>query len=82
MTIVVVTHDIDEAVYMSDRVVVLGGSPATLVDVVDVPLGDHRDQITTKSLPEFVELRNHVLTRVRRAPHRNQQSIPQHEEMQ
>ncbi len=66
MTIVLVTHDIDESVYLSDRVIVLGGSPASVVDSVEVPLGAHRDQLTTKSLPEFVELRNRVLTAVRR----------------
>ncbi|MCU1479384.1 MAG: transporter ATP-binding protein [Subtercola sp.] len=66
MTIVVVTHDIDEAVYMSDRVIVLSGSPTSVRQVVDVALGTHRDQLVTKSLPEFVELRNTVLTAVRR----------------
>jgi NitT/TauT family transport system ATP-binding protein len=66
MTIVLVTHDIDESVYLSDRVIVLGGTPASVVDSVDVPLGTRRDQLTTKSLPEFVELRNRVLTAVRR----------------
>jgi NitT/TauT family transport system ATP-binding protein len=66
MTVVVVTHDIDEAVYMSDRVVVLSGNPTGVREVVPVPLGDVRDQIATKSLPEFVELRNRVLTAVRR----------------
>jgi NitT/TauT family transport system ATP-binding protein len=66
MTIVVVTHDIDEAVYMSDRVIVLSGSPTSVRQVVDVNLGADRDQLATKSLPEFVELRNTVLTAVRR----------------
>jgi NitT/TauT family transport system ATP-binding protein len=66
MTVIVVTHDIDEAVYMSDRVVALGGSPTGVLEIVDVPLGAHREQLTTKSLPEFVELRNRVLTCVRR----------------
>ena len=66
MTIVVVTHDIDEAVYMSDRVVVLGGTPTTVREVVDVPLGAERDQFVTKSQPEYIHLRNRVLTAVRR----------------
>ena len=34
ITIVVVTHDIDEAVYLSDRIVVLSKSPSTVLDVV------------------------------------------------
>ncbi len=59
--VVVVTHDIDEAVYLSDRVVVLTHSPTEVKEIVrgrrwPAP----RDQITTKELPEFVHLREHV----------------------
>ena len=61
ITIVVVTHDIDEAVYLGDRVVVLGGRPSSIVDDVEVPLGRERTQLTTKSTPTFVELRTRVL---------------------
>ncbi|KAA9155980.1 ABC transporter ATP-binding protein [Microbacterium lushaniae] len=61
ITIVVVTHDIDEAVYLGDRVVVLGGRPSVIVDDVEVPLGRERTQLTTKSTPTFVELRTRVL---------------------
>lgn len=57
MTIVLVTHDIDEAVYLSDRIVVLGGRPTVVHGCLDVALGTERDQITTKSLPAFAELR-------------------------
>jgi NitT/TauT family transport system ATP-binding protein len=77
ISIIVVTHDIDEAVYLGDRVVVLNGRPATVVDNVDVDLGADRDQIATRALPRFAELRTRVLTRVRgghvddRAPQRN-----------
>ncbi|OJX70170.1 MAG: ABC transporter [Micrococcales bacterium 73-13] len=66
VTLVLVTHDIDEAVYLSDRVVVLSGRPASVVDVVDIHLGDDRDQLTTKSLPEFTEDRARVLRQIRR----------------
>ncbi|MEV6794104.1 ABC transporter ATP-binding protein [Streptomyces sp. NPDC051320] len=60
LTVLLVTHDIDEAVYLSDRVVVLSGAPATVSEVVDVPLGTTRDQLETKTLPAFAELRGHV----------------------
>jgi NitT/TauT family transport system ATP-binding protein len=65
ISIIVVTHDIDEAVYLGDRVVVLNGSPATVVDNMDVDLGVDRDQIATRALPRFAELRTRVLTRIR-----------------
>ncbi|GGA74527.1 ABC transporter [Pseudoclavibacter endophyticus] len=66
ISFVLVTHDIDEAVYLADRVVVLSGKPAEVVDVVQVDLGAERDQLTTKTLPEFGEARTRVLRRIRR----------------
>ncbi|GGJ60392.1 ABC transporter ATP-binding protein [Streptomyces brasiliensis] len=65
VTVLFVTHDIDEAVYLADRVVVLGGSPSSVVEVVDVPLAHPRDQITTRAQPTFAELRTKVLTQIR-----------------
>ena len=66
ITIVVVTHDIDEAVFLGDRVVVLGGRPSHVVDDVEVPLGRERDQLTTKGEPVFIKLRTRVLEEIRR----------------
>ena len=60
LTVVLVTHDIDEAVYLSDRVIALNGRPAKVAEIVDVPLGADRDQVTTKSTHEFAELRARV----------------------
>lgn len=60
ITILLVTHDIDEAVYLADRILVLGGKPASILEFVDVPLASPRDQVTTKSVPEFAALRSHV----------------------
>ncbi|MBM7771573.1 NitT/TauT family transport system ATP-binding protein [Actinokineospora baliensis] len=59
-TVLLVTHDIDESVYLGDRVLVLSKSPATVVADLDVPLGAVRDQITTRAGEEFVELRAKV----------------------
>jgi len=64
ISVILVTHDIDEAVYMSDRVVVLNGRPATVIDTVNVELGREREQIATKSDPKFVEARNRVLREI------------------
>ncbi|SOE06959.1 ABC transporter ATP-binding protein [Streptomyces sp. Ag109_G2-15] len=67
-TIVFVTHDIDESVYVGDRVVVLSPGPGSRV-VRDVPVGlpGKRDQITTRSLPAFVALRTEVGRAVRQS---------------
>jgi NitT/TauT family transport system ATP-binding protein len=65
--IVLITHDVDEAIYLSDRIIVLGGAPATVIAEVAVPLGRSRDQLTTKSLPEFGELRKRVHTTIQDA---------------
>lgn len=63
--ILLVTHDIDESVYLSDRIVVLSARPTTVMEVIDIDLPYPRDQITTKMLPEFAEYRSHVLELVR-----------------
>ena len=64
ISIIVVTHDIDEAVYLADRVVVLSGKPATVIDTIEIDLGSDRDQIKTKSDPRFVEYRTRVLKEI------------------
>jgi NitT/TauT family transport system ATP-binding protein len=65
MTVLLVTHDIDESVYLGDRVVVLSGSPATVREEITVDLPSPRDQLSTKLLPRFAELRAHVMTLIR-----------------
>jgi NitT/TauT family transport system ATP-binding protein len=66
VTIVFVTHDIDESVYLSDRIVVLTPSPTTVQEVLEVPLGQPRDQVATKERPEFAQLRAHVWRSIKR----------------
>jgi NitT/TauT family transport system ATP-binding protein len=65
-TILFVTHDIDESVYLGGRVLVLDGHPGRIGAeiVIDLP---PRDQIETRRLPRFVELRSAVARRLRRA---------------
>jgi len=65
ITIALITHDIDEAIYLGDRVVVLSGSPTTVVEDVPVHLGTARDQISTKSDPNFGELRTRIFKQIR-----------------
>jgi NitT/TauT family transport system ATP-binding protein len=66
ITILFVTHDIDESVYLSDRVVVLTHAPTEVKEVVPVDLPKPRDQIATKELPEFAHLRAHVYRHIKR----------------
>jgi NitT/TauT family transport system ATP-binding protein len=65
ISIVFVTHDVDEAVYLSDRVVVLSPSPSVVRRVVDIPLPFPREQHRTKEDPAFARLRGDVLDLVR-----------------
>ncbi|MFG1928658.1 ABC transporter ATP-binding protein [Cryptosporangium sp. NPDC048952] len=56
-TVVFITHDVDEAVYLADRVLVLGGSPAAVVREVRAGLPRERNQLDTRESPEFVTAR-------------------------
>jgi NitT/TauT family transport system ATP-binding protein len=67
MTILFVTHDIDESVYVGDRVVVLGGPPGHVRADLPVELPAPREQIATRERPEFVSLRAEVGRKVRLA---------------
>lgn len=66
ITTLLVTHDIDETVYLADRVLVLSSSPARVLRSLDIPLGEERDQVATKSDPTFAQLRSIVYELVHR----------------
>jgi NitT/TauT family transport system ATP-binding protein len=61
VTVVFVTHDIDEAIYLGDRVVVLSRSPGMVTEIMDITLPRPRDQIATKGDEEFARYREHLL---------------------
>ncbi|MFC9901298.1 ABC transporter ATP-binding protein [Rhodococcus sp. NPDC127593] len=65
MTVLLVTHDIDEAVYLAERVVVLSKNPCRVREIIDVDLGQNRDQITSRELPQFIEIRHRVMHLIR-----------------
>ena len=58
-TMVFITHSIEEAVLMGDRVVVLRGRPSSVFEIIDVDLPAPRDR-STLSHPRFTEVREHV----------------------
>jgi NitT/TauT family transport system ATP-binding protein len=60
ITMLLVTHDIDEAVYLSDRVFVLSTPPSTVLEEILIPLSQPRDQVSTRSEAGFLQLRNHI----------------------
>jgi NitT/TauT family transport system ATP-binding protein len=60
ITMLLVTHDIDEAVYLSDRVFVLSTPPSTVLEEIPIGLAQPRDQVRTRSEAGFLELRNHI----------------------
>ncbi len=59
-TVVFVTHDIEEAVYLSDRVLVLDGTPAQIVAEIPVASARPRSQMHTRESPEFLHARHRV----------------------
>ena len=67
VTVLFVTHDIDESVYLGQRVIVLSNSPTVVLAEVAVDLPDERDQLGTRSDPRFAELRGQVYRLVQQA---------------
>ncbi|WP_310560012.1 ABC transporter ATP-binding protein [Flavobacterium sp.] len=61
-TIILITHDIEEALFLSDRIVVLNDGPAsTIREIVDVHLKRPRNKIEIVKTPEYIELRDKLL---------------------
>ncbi|MGW6731660.1 ABC transporter ATP-binding protein [Streptomyces sp. NPDC055013] len=67
ITILFVTHDIDEAVYLGERVLVLSASPTVVQEQMKVDLPAERDQLHTRVDPRFAELRTHVYEQIQAA---------------
>ena len=64
LTVLFVTHDLEEAIYLGDRVIALRTDPGperpSLARMLDVPIPRPRDQLTTKEHPAFVQLRREL----------------------
>jgi ABC-type nitrate/sulfonate/bicarbonate transport system ATPase subunit len=62
-TILMVTHDIDEAIYLADRVVVMTDGPAaTIREVIPIPLGRPRDKRSAMHDPRYLDIKEHLLS--------------------
>ncbi|MFG2025260.1 ABC transporter ATP-binding protein [Streptomyces sp. NPDC048825] len=60
LTTLLITHDIDEAIFMADRVVVLSARPSRVVAELPVDIPRPRDELAVKALPEFSDLRRRI----------------------
>ena len=64
LTVLFVTHDLEEAIYLGDRVIALQANPGpgrpSLARMIDVPIPRPRDQLSTKEHPEFLRLRREL----------------------
>ncbi|HLT12184.1 MAG TPA: ABC transporter ATP-binding protein [Micromonosporaceae bacterium] len=67
VTLLFVTHDIDEAVYLGERVVVLSSSPTVVVEDLTIDLPAERDQLTTRADARFIDLRGRVYAQIQQA---------------
>ena len=69
MTMLFVTHDLEEALYIGTRVIALRGSPGRIVDIIDVPLPFPRDQVKTREHPDFLRLRRELFALIEGSGH-------------
>lgn len=63
-TILFVTHDIEEAIYLSDRICVLSRRPSRVIQKIHVQLGRPRNQLTSRAGMRFMELRNEIYKQI------------------
>ncbi len=67
-TVLFVTHDLEEAIYLGDRVVALEANPGRVIEIVDIALPRPRDQLTTREHPRFLEYRHRLFRHLATAP--------------
>jgi NitT/TauT family transport system ATP-binding protein len=64
-TIIFITHDIEEAIYLSSRIWVLSRRPSKIIDEIAIDFLRPRNQVTTRSEPRFMEIRNDIYSNIR-----------------
>ena len=60
VTLILVTHDLEEAIYLGDRVIALAANPGRIAEIVDIDLARPRNQLTTREDPRFLEYRHRL----------------------
>ena len=64
-TILFITHDIEEAIYLSDRILLLGQRPSRIIEELPIDFVRPRNQMLTRAHPGFMEVRNRIYQRIR-----------------
>jgi len=66
-TMVFITHSIDEAILLGDRIAVMTARPGRIKEMLDIPFGRPRDVESVRADPRFAELRAHIWRQLRTA---------------
>jgi len=66
-TMVFITHSIDEAILLGDRIAVMTARPGRIKEMLDIPFGRPRDVEAVRADPRFAELRAHIWRQLRNA---------------
>ena len=64
-TILFITHDIEEAIYLSDRIWVLSRRPSAIIEEIPIAFHRPRHQIVTRAEARFMEIRNAIYQQIR-----------------
>ncbi|HAU5067438.1 ABC transporter ATP-binding protein [Citrobacter amalonaticus] len=70
-TLLFVTHDVEEALFLADRILIMSAKPGKIVDEISLPFGRERDIETLAEHPLYSEIKHHVLHRVRQEARRH-----------
>ena len=70
-TLLFVTHDVEEALFLADRILIMSAKPGKIVEEIVLPFGRERDIETLAEHPRYSEIKHHVLHRVRQEAKRH-----------
>jgi NitT/TauT family transport system ATP-binding protein len=70
-TLLFVTHDVEEALFLADRILIMSAKPGKIVEEIVLPFGRERDIEALAGHPQYGEIKHHVLHRVRQEAKRH-----------